>query len=97
MSSKGTALRPSTLEQQVGAAILLVRGARVLLDADLAEMYGVSTKTLVQAVTRNRARFPADFMFQLTPAEYSNLRSQFVTSRLWGGRRYRPCGVRRHP
>lgn len=64
-------------------------GQKVLLDADLAELYGVETKVLLQAVKRNRERFPEDFMFQLTAEEFGNLRSQFVTSS-WGGRRYAP-------
>jgi hypothetical protein len=71
-----------------------VRGHKVMLDADLAELYGVSTKALVQAVKRNPARFPPDFMFSLTDQETANLRSQIVTSSLpsrnWGGRRNAP-------
>ncbi len=67
-----------------------VRGHRVLLDADIAALYGVSTKAVVQAVKRNRSRFPSDFMFQLTASESADLRSQTVTSRSWGGRRTRP-------
>lgn len=70
--------------------ILLIRGQKVILDSDLAELYGVSTKALKQAVKRNRERFPADFMFLLTIQEVKNLRSQFVTSRGWGGTRYLP-------
>ncbi len=66
-----------------------VRDQKVLLDADLAELYGVATKQLKQAVRRNRARFPADFMFELTKVETENLRSQNVTSS-WGGQRYAP-------
>lgn len=58
-----------------------------MLDADLAALYGVDTRTLVQAVRRNVERFPADFMFQLTKPEYDDLRSQIVTSS-WGGRSY---------
>jgi len=62
-----------------------------MLDADLAELYGVPTKALVQAVKRNPARFPPDFMFPVTEQEVANLRSQYVTSRIasrtWGGRR----------
>ncbi len=61
-----------------------------MLDSTLAELYGVETKTLVRAVQRNRSRFPADFMFQLSPTEFANLRSQLGTSSSWGGRRYRP-------
>ncbi len=69
--------------------ILSVRGNKAMLDKDLAELYQVPTKTLVQAVKRNINRFPSDFMYQLTDKEVVNLRSQFVTSS-WGGRRYRP-------
>jgi len=62
-----------------------------MLDADLAELYGVPTKALVQAVNRNPGRFPPDFMFPVTEQEVANLRSQYVTSRIasrtWGGRR----------
>ncbi len=84
--------------ERIEHAILILRGRKVMLDADLAQLYGVKTRVLVQAVKRNAARFPEDFMFQLTPDESQNLRSQFVTSSLrfqsgpasWGGRRYRP-------
>lgn len=75
--------------ESIAQSILLLRGQKVLLDADLAELYGVETKVLLQAVKRNRERFPEDFMFQLTADEFGNLRSQFVTSS-WGGRRYAP-------
>jgi hypothetical protein len=71
--------------------ILLIRSHKVLLDADLAELYGVETKVLVQAVKRNADRFPADFMFQLDAEEWAALRSQSVTSNTGrGGRRYAP-------
>ena len=60
-----------------------------MLDSDLAKLYGVKTKVLIQAVKRNIIRFPGDFMYQLTKQEVANLRSQFVTSR-WGGKRYLP-------
>lgn len=69
--------------------ILLLRGERVMLDADLAELYGVETRALLQAVKRNAERFPADFMFQLTMEELANLKSQTVISS-WGGRRFQP-------
>ncbi len=69
--------------------IYLLRNHKVMLDRDLAQLYGVDTRVLNQAVKRNRTRFPEDFMFQLTPKETQNLRSQIVTSR-WGGRRYLP-------
>ena len=66
-----------------------IRGQKVMLDRDLAKMYGVETKVLNQAVKRNMKRFPEDFMFQLTPEEYGILKSQFVTSS-WGGTRKLP-------
>lgn len=72
-------------------SILVLRGEKVMLDADLAAMYGVETKVLLQAVKRNAERFPADFMFQMTDEEWSVLRSQFVTSKPGrGGRRTAP-------
>jgi hypothetical protein len=71
--------------------IFSLRGHQVMLDADLAEMYGVGTRALNQAVRRNRDRFPADFMFRVTPEEADSLRSQFVISESGrGGRRYLP-------
>ncbi len=69
--------------------ILLIRGQKVMLDADLAQLYGVETKALKRAVNRNRDRFPEDFCFQLSKAEFENLRYQFGTSS-WGGVRYSP-------
>jgi hypothetical protein len=69
--------------------VFTLRGYKVMLDFDLAEMYEVETKALKQAVKRNIERFPADFMFELTPTEMKNLRSQNVTSS-WGGHRYMP-------
>ncbi|HET7024231.1 MAG TPA: ORF6N domain-containing protein [Gemmatimonadales bacterium] len=66
-----------------------LRGVRVVLSPDLARLYGVPVKALMQAVGRNRVRFPRDFLFQLTATEVGNLRSQSVTSS-WGGRRVRP-------
>ena len=65
--------------ERVERRIVQVRGHKVMLDADLAELYGVPTKVLDQAVSRNRARFPVDFMLQLTPDEHAALRSQTVT------------------
>ena len=76
--------------ERIERSILLIRGEKVMLDSDLAELYGVETKVLVQAVKRNIERFPADFMFQLTKKEFNDLRSQSVTSSQWGGRRYPP-------
>ncbi|MEA3463466.1 MAG: ORF6N domain-containing protein [Patescibacteria group bacterium] len=69
--------------------IFLIRNQKVMLDRDLAELYGVGTKILNQAVKRNMERFPKDFIFQLNKKEFENLRSQFVTSS-WGGQRYAP-------
>lgn len=83
-----TMLVPS---ERIAHSILLLRGQKVLLDADLAELYGVETKVLVQAVKRNLERFPDDFMFQLDAEEFMALRSQSVTSNSGrGGRRYAP-------
>ncbi len=67
-----------------------------MLDFDLAELYGIETKVLNQAVKRNSARFPADFMFQLTSAEFNNLRSQFVTAKELGMRRTLPHAFTEH-
>ncbi|MBN2553131.1 MAG: ORF6N domain-containing protein, partial [Spirochaetales bacterium] len=75
--------------ERILSRILLIRGEKAILDADLASLYEVETKVLVQAVKRNIERFPSDFMFQLTKREFDDLRSQSVTSS-WGGRRYPP-------
>lgn len=76
---------------RIERAILLIRGQKVMLDRDLADLYAVPTKAFNQAVKRNAARFPEDFRFQLTAEETESLRSQFVTSKpSRGGRRYRP-------
>jgi hypothetical protein len=75
--------------ERIENRILLIRGQKVMLDRDLAELYGVETKVLNQAVMRNYDRFPQDFMFQLTVNEFSNLKSQIVTSS-WGGVRKLP-------
>jgi ORF6N domain len=80
----------SNLVRSVEGKIRFVRGEKVMLDADLAELYGVEVKVLNQAVRRNLERFPEDFMFQLDEEESSNLRSQIVTSSSHGGRRYAP-------
>lgn len=71
-------------------SIHVLRGERVLLDADLAALYEVETRVLVQAVKRNLDRFPEDFMFQLTDQEWTDLKSQSVISSSWGGRRTAP-------
>lgn len=69
--------------------ILLIRNQKIILSSNLAELYGVEHKVLMQSVKRNIKRFPDDFMFQLTKEEFSNLKSHFVTSS-WGGIRKRP-------
>lgn len=77
--------------ERVSSRIFLLRGEKVLFDFDLAELYGVETKVLVQAMKRNSDRFPEDFVFQLDSKEFANLRSQFVTSSsAHGGRRTPP-------
>ena len=95
--------------QKIKSMIYKIRGYQVMLDADLAEIYQVETKVLNQAVKRNIDRFPPEFMFRLTQAEYKNLRSQFVTSKdeyenlksqfvtsSWGGRRKLPFAFTEH-
>jgi hypothetical protein len=84
-------------EELIERRIYLIRGRKVMLDADLATLYQVATKALNQAVRRNSERFPEDFMFQLTPEEAEALRSQFVTSNIGrGGRRYLPYVFTEH-
>lgn len=82
---------PLPMQSRIGSRILVLRQQRVMLDADLAESYGVPTKVLIQAVKRNQERFPADFMFQLENQDVTALRSQIVTSKTGrGGRRTAP-------
>jgi hypothetical protein len=77
--------------ERIERSILLIRGHKVMLDADLAELYGVETRALLQAISRNQKRFPEDFMFQISKEEYELLRSQIVISKKGrGGRRYLP-------
>lgn len=79
------------LAERIESSIFLIRGHKVMLDSDLAGLYGVATKVLVQAARRNKERFPPDFMFQLSRQEFRILRSQTVTSNTGsGGRRYAP-------
>ncbi|NHZ93357.1 ORF6N domain-containing protein [Massilia sp. CCM 8733] len=88
MSAKPSSHLPTV---SITSQIRLVREQKVMLDVDLAALYGVTTGNLVQAVKRNASRFPADFMFQLDPGEWSTLRSQSVISNSGrGGRRYPP-------
>lgn len=88
---------PSPGIEHVIAAIVSVRSQRVILDADLAALYGATTKQFNRAVRRNLYSFPADFMFQLTAEEAAALRSQNVTSKIGrGGRRYAPLAFTEH-
>jgi hypothetical protein len=75
--------------ETIAGKIYIIRGLNVMLDRDLAELYGVETKQLKRAVRRNIDRFPSDFMFDLTRDEFTNLRSHIGTSS-WGGERYVP-------
>jgi hypothetical protein len=79
------------LHERIEQAILVIRGHRVMLSTVLADLYAVEPRVLIQAVKRNRDRFPSDFMFQLTEQEFGHLKSQIVISS-WGGlRRAYPC------
>lgn len=88
--SRASVMPMSVPSASLEGRIHIVRGERIMLSPDLASLYGVPPRALVQAVKRNRSRFPADFMFQLSEAEFGRLKSQIVTSS-WGGmRRARP-------
>lgn len=84
--------------ERIAHRISLVRGRKVLLDADLAALYGVSTKRFNEQVRRNAARFPEDFMFRLTAREWNSLRSQFATLKMGRGqhRKYVPLAFTEH-
>jgi hypothetical protein len=82
--------------ERIEQTIFVIRGEKVILDADLATLYDVETRSLLQAVKRNGERFPADFMFQLTRKESDYLRSQIVISKGRGGRRYLPYAFTEH-
>lgn len=85
------------LTKRVAAKILVLRNQKIILDADLAELYGVPVKQLNQQIKRNKHRFPADFVFTVTKAEHQGLRSQIVTSNIGrGGRRYLPNAFTEH-
>ena len=97
MSAAANTPAVPALRPHIASRILALRAQRVMLDADLAELYGVETRVLIQAIKRNALRFPADFMFQLSAEEFANLRSQIVISSFgtgpgsgYGGRRYAP-------
>ncbi len=82
--------------ERIERAIIVVRGEKVMLDSELAEIYGVETKVLNQAVKRNDSRFPTDFVFQLTTEEWESLRSQFVTLKRGEHRKYLPYAFTEH-
>jgi len=82
--------------QKIASLIHEIRSERVILDSDLAAIYGVDTRSLVQAVKRNIERFPSDFAFQLSADGYDSLRSQIVISKGRGGRRYLPYAFTEH-
>ena len=89
--SSGEVAAVASSREAIERRILIIRGLRVMLDHDLARLYGVETKALIQAVKRNARRFPPDFAFRLSAEENSFLRSQTVTSNEGrGGRRYPP-------
>ena len=83
-------------QEQVEKIILILRGHRVMLDTDLARIYGVTTKRLNEQVRRNSDRFPDDFMFQLDEVEDASLKLKFATSNAYGGRRTRPYVFTEH-
>ncbi len=89
-------MRAKNVKLRVEGLIYQIRGERVILDQDLAQLYEVETKVLVQAVKRNSERFPLDFMFQLSDQEVKALRSQIVTSKGRGGRRSSPYAFTEH-
>jgi hypothetical protein len=81
----------------IEGVIYLIRGKKVILDSDLAKIYGVETKRLNEQVSRNILRFPEDFVFQLTKGEFENLKSHFATSSSgWGGKRKLPYAFTEH-
>lgn len=82
--------------EALASRIVRIRGLSVMLDADLAALYGVSNKALLQAVRRNRERFPPDFIFQINDLEWRILRHQFVSASFWGGRRSPPWAFTEH-
>jgi hypothetical protein len=85
----------ATLER-IDSMILTIRSQRVMLDSDLAKVFGVPLKRLNEQVSRNRERFPTEFAFQLTRQEFTNLKSQFATSSLHGGKRKLPWAFTEH-
>jgi hypothetical protein len=82
--------------ERIDSMILTIRSQRVMLDSDLAKVFGVQLKRLTEQVRRNRERFPVEFAFQLTRQEFTNLKSQFATSSLHGGKRKLPWAFTEH-
>jgi phage regulator Rha-like protein len=82
-------------DETIMKKIYLLRGSKVMMDRDLADLYKIETKQFKRAVRRNISRFPEDFMFELSPEEFNDLRSQFGTSS-WGGPRYVPMAFTEH-
>ena len=82
-------------DEMILSKIYFIRELKVMIDSDLAELYGVETRRLNEQVKRNQSRFPEDFMFQLSEVEFSNLKSQIATSS-WGGRRKSPFVFTEH-
>ena len=82
--------------ERIASQIYVIRGEQVMLDSDLAALYGVETGALTRAMKRNRERFPDDFCFQLSQEEFEILRSQIGISSQWGGRRYPPWAFTEH-
>ncbi len=82
--------------ERIASQIYLLRGDKVMLDSDLAALYGIETGALTRAMKRNRERFPSDFCFQLSKEEFEILRSQTGISSQWGGRRYPPWAFTEH-
>lgn len=96
MSENTLHLEQIKAEEVIKQRIFIIRGQKVMLGQDIAELYQVQAKVLIQAMNRNRNRFPEDFVFQLTNEEFENLKSQFVTSS-WGGiRRANPYAFTEH-
>ncbi len=82
--------------ERIASQIYVIRGQKVMLDSDLAALYGIETGALTRAMKRNRERFPEDFCFQLGKEEFEILRSQTGISSQWGGRRYPPWAFSEH-
>lgn len=88
--------KTKAIAERIRKSIFLIRGEKVMLDVHLAALYAVPTRILIQALTRNRSRFPRDFMFRLSKREFANLRSQIEISSSWGGRRSLPYAFTEH-